>query len=78
MGYIQVQEMLNQILKVRHSFAHGFAVPAYSWTQDGRGKIRLTVNSVDYAEKFFSNLVVRTDLGMREFVRANYGIVLAW
>jgi hypothetical protein len=55
------QEFLNQILKVRHSFAHGFSIPAYHWTQTPTGKTQLNLASLCRVEKFLSHLVRATD-----------------
>ena len=78
MGVQQVQERLNQILKVRHSFAHGFAVPAFSWTQTNAGVVRLTSVALTENEAFFKNLVKQTDKGMKQYIDTIYGTHLTW
>ncbi len=76
-GYnsIQVKERLNQILKVRHSFAHGFAIPAYSWTQStSTGNTELTDLALGENDSFFENLVIKTDNGMKQHISTTYGV----
>ncbi len=73
---VQVRERLAEILKVRHSFAHGFAMPSYTWNTSTTGQARLTWDILSMTEKFFSNLVRRTDVGMRAHVQTTYGRVL--
>lgn len=76
MNGIQVRERLTEILKVRHSFAHGFSMPTYSWNTSPSGEVRLTWPIVTMTERFFSNLVRRTDGGMSAHVLVIYGATL--
>ena len=78
LGVKGVQDRLNQILKVRHSFAHGFEIPSYPWTQGASGIVRLTLGEVRYCETFFRNLVKRTDSGMAAYLQLRYGQNASW
>lgn len=78
MGSPLIRERLNEILKVRHSFAHGFGMPPYNWTQSPSGKVRLTSKGIQETEAFFKNLVTVTDNGMKEHIHLNYGITGIW
>lgn len=78
MGVFQVNTRLTEILKVRHSFAHGFSMPPYSWNSQLRGKCRLTRKSMAMVDVFFQNLVARTDRGMQLHILHVYGIAVVW
>jgi RiboL-PSP-HEPN len=73
MNVAQVKERLDQILRVRHSFAHGFPLPAYPWTQSKNGQVRLTSGALRSTHGFFRNLVARSDKGMEKHIVAAYG-----
>lgn len=75
---LRVRERLNEILKVRHSFAHGFDMPDYDWTRSPGGKIRLTSKAIQETEAFFKNLVEVTDKGMKAHIESTYGLANIW
>ena len=78
MAGLQVRVRLNEILRVRHSFAHGFEMPDYDWTRSPSGKIRLTSKAIQETEAFFKNLVNVTDAGMKTHIESTYGLANIW
>lgn len=78
MNVQSVQLKMNEIVKVRHSFAHGFPLPSLAWTTSPHGRVALTVSAVRGVEAFFRNLVRKTDRGMAHFIALQYGIRRPW
>ena len=78
MNLEQVRQRLTEILKVRHSFAHGSDMDAYNWTESPSGKIRLTSKTIQETETFFKNLVNITDSGMKAHIESTYGLTSIW
>ena len=75
---VQVRGRLNEILQVRHSFAHGYPMPGYDWTQSKSGRVRLTSEAIRDTEAFFRNLVNATDYGMKMNIEGTFGIASFW
>jgi hypothetical protein len=75
---LAVRARLNEILKVRHSFAHGFAIPGYSWTQSPSGLTRLTLGSVKWTQDFLRHLVMTTDRGLKAHIQTVHGVAVPW
>ena len=78
MSGLQVRVRLNEILRVRHSFTHGFDIPTYDWTRSPSGNIRLTGKVIQETEAFFKNLVKVTDRGMKTYIEATYDLANIW
>ena len=78
MNLEQVRQRLNEILRVRHSLAHGSDMPAYNWTQSPSGKVRLTGKAIQKTDAFFKNLVKVTDRGMKTHIESTYGLTSIW
>ncbi|MEH2315587.1 hypothetical protein [Nostoc sp.] len=78
MNAFATRQMLNDVLQVRHSFAHGFSILAYSWTQTPIGKVRLTAKAIKDVDALLQYLVAVTDLGMKQNIQIIYGIVAPW
>jgi hypothetical protein len=73
-----VRERLNEIVKVRHSFAHGSAIPSYPWIRTPTGNVRLNMTVLKQVEAFFNNLAQRTDNGMKLYIAQTYGKHVQW
>lgn len=78
MNAVTTRQRLDDILKVRHSFAHGFPIPACTWNQTSIGKVRLTAKSIDDVQVFLKFLVSVTDRGMKQHIQTNYSVILVW
>ncbi len=73
-----IRDRLNEILKARHSVAHGFALPSFTWTVSARGQPRLTARILQWNEAFLDNLVRQTDSGISQHVQVTYAIAAPW
>ena len=78
MNLQQVQQRLNEVLRVRHTLAHGSDMPAYNWTQSPSGRVRLTSKAIQEIEVFVKNLVTVTDIGMKAHIELTYRLANIW
>ena len=69
---------LDDIVEVRHSFAHGFDMPSNAWTQSMSKSGHLTSEAIQDTEDFFKNLVEVTDNGMKAHIESTYGLTNIW
>ena len=72
------REKLDDIVEVRHSFAHGFDMPTNTWTQSLSKRGHLTSKAIQETEAFFKNLVKVTDKGMKAHIESTYGLANIW
>lgn len=75
----QCRQRLNEILKVRHSFAHGFAIPTdVQWARHRSTPGKLTVTVLQSVDRFLSHMVKVTDAGMSNHLSAVCGVMVSW
>jgi hypothetical protein len=74
----ETREYLDQILKVRHSFAHGSTIPSLPWTVTPSGRRQLNNRALVRIDKFLSHLVNVTDLGLLRHGRTNFPSKNLW
>jgi hypothetical protein len=74
----QVREFMNEVLRVRHSFAHGHAMPTYSWNRSNSGRVGLTVAGLRRVESLFVHLARSTDEGVARLIKSSYGRTISW
>lgn len=76
---IQTRQKLNEVLSVRHSFAHGFSLPnGLSWARDKAGNARLSVRAVSDVDRMLAHLVRVTDREMAAHLTAIFGVATKW
>lgn len=75
---VAVQDRLNEILKVRHSFAHGSTMPKYLWNTDPLGNVALSGPTIIGVSGLLSNLVNATDKGFKIHLVTTFGVKTGW
>ena len=78
MSGLSVRILVDEIVTVRHHFAHGAPMRAYSWNTGRTGQARLTDSCLDLVRGLFSRLVLVTDLNLDKHIRATYGVRKVW
>jgi|GEM_PF-6541051 len=74
-SHFQVKNRLEEILKVRHSFAHGFPTPPLPWTTSiTGGGTRLKLDDIKFNEIIITHLVRTTDRKLEVHLSNNFGL----
>jgi hypothetical protein len=76
------QEMRAEVdgwLDVRHSVAHGAALPVdFATIMDRNGRARLTLPLLKQCKAFFAHTVAQTDAALGAFLRSDHGVSTSW
>ncbi|MGE8234732.1 MAG: hypothetical protein ACN6PQ_00485 [Stenotrophomonas indicatrix] len=75
---LNVRERVDQVLKVRHSFSHGFPMPVFEWNQGQDGATKLNVAILKSVSGFFAALVDRTDVAYSNHISTTFAIQRPW
>lgn len=76
---IQSRQRLDEILKVRHCFAHGASIPTnIHWASNRSQPGHLTKAALRMADRFLTHLVGATDAGMAAHLTTVYGVSVRW
>ena len=75
----EVRRRTNAWLLVRHSIAHGFALPNdVAWLQDENGRARLTLGLLEECRRHFVHVSTQTDSAFAEHLVLMHGIAHPW
>ncbi len=76
---VQARARLDEILRIRHSFAHGFPLPTdIPWVRSGNRNGVLNIGTLKSVDKFFAHLIVVTDHGVKSHLSLTYGVAPSW
>jgi len=75
----QTRNRLDEILKVRHSFAHGFSIPVnVTWVVNrGRPGV-LNIGALRSVDQFIAHMVAVTEIGMKAHLLTTFGVAPGW
>lgn len=74
----QMQTLLNEILQVRHAFAHGCDIPPYPWTKMPSGGVGLVPSAVNRVGRATRHLALTTDVHLRRHAQTACGGSWHW
>jgi hypothetical protein len=75
----EVRERTNGWVRVRHSIAHGFDLPAdLAWLRVAAGPPRLTLNLLQECRRHFVHLASQTDFAFADFLVASHALTRPW
>jgi hypothetical protein len=76
---IQTRARVDEILKLRHSFAHGFAIPTnIQWVKSRNSPGVLSVGSLQLVDGVLTKTMQITDKGMANHLLSVFGIEVSW
>jgi hypothetical protein len=78
MNSAQAENRLNEILKVRHSFAHGHPLPAFAWLTRYAHQSRLSRTAVRNVEVLLGDLSASIDTGLSTYSAVTLGGPPVW
>lgn len=76
---IQARTRLDEILQIRHSFAHGFAIPTnIAWAKNRNHPGALNLTALRNVDRFLAHIVRETDRGMARHLTVLFGLPHPW
>jgi hypothetical protein len=76
---VQTRLRLDEILRIRHSFAHGFPVPTdIAWARHRNRAGILNATSLKEVDRFLTHMTLVTDIGAKQHLSLVYGITPNW
>lgn len=78
LSVIATKTRVDEIVQVRHSFAHGLTMPSFSWNGGPSRPPRLTSTALRMVKGIFSHLVEATDRGLDVHIKGAYGKIRVW
>lgn len=75
---IQVFQQFNEIVEIRHSFAHGLPMKQYHWLE-GRDRSNLSCKDLHNTKIFLSKLVAKNDMEFIKYLQSVFPTInLRW
>lgn len=79
MSGIQTRNRLDEVLRVRHSFAHGFPIPTdIQWAKNRNSPGTLNIKALKAVDGFLSHMVKITDSGMTRHLSTVFSLTTTW
>lgn len=74
----QAQTRLDEVLSVRHAFAHGRPLPSFPWLTRYAQASRLSRRSVQSVSLLLTDLVESVDRGLAVYASTTFGVARIW